>query len=101
VRLYARTRRRSCPQTGRVERLRLPAGSASTRASRRATRSARRYDPLIAKLIAHGATRDDALDRLAAALDETEVGGVVTNLPFLRWLVAHPRCAPARRRPRS
>jgi acetyl/propionyl-CoA carboxylase alpha subunit len=48
------------------------------------------YDPMIAKLIAHGSTRADALDRLAAALAQTEVGGVVTNLPFLRWLVAHP-----------
>jgi acetyl/propionyl-CoA carboxylase alpha subunit len=48
------------------------------------------YDPMIAKLIASGATRDEALDRLAAALAETEVGGVTTNLPFLRWLVAHP-----------
>ena len=45
---------------------------------------------MIAKLIAHGATRDEALDRLAAALAETEVDGVTTNLPFLRWLVAHP-----------
>jgi acetyl/propionyl-CoA carboxylase alpha subunit len=45
---------------------------------------------MIAKLIAAGATREDALDRLAAALDATEVGGVRTNLPFLRWLVAHP-----------
>ncbi|HKV67389.1 MAG TPA: biotin/lipoyl-containing protein, partial [Gaiellales bacterium] len=43
-----------------------------------------------AKLVAHGSTREDALDRLAAALAETEVEGVVTNLPFLRWLVAHP-----------
>src|SRR5207247_3337437 len=42
------------------------------------------------KLIAHGETRDEALDRLAAALAETEVGGVATNLPFLRWLVRHP-----------
>ena len=48
------------------------------------------YDPMIAKLIATGATRDEALDRLAAALAETEVDGVTTNLPFLRWLVAHP-----------
>ena len=45
---------------------------------------------MIAKLIASGATRDEALDRLAAALAETEVTGVTTNLPFLRWLVAHP-----------
>jgi acetyl/propionyl-CoA carboxylase alpha subunit len=45
---------------------------------------------MIAKLIAHGPTRDEALARLRDALAETEVGGVETNLPFLRWLVAHP-----------
>ena len=49
-----------------------------------------RYDPLLAKLVAHGPTRAAALDRLAAALAETQVEGVTTNLPFLRWLVAHP-----------
>ena len=48
------------------------------------------YDPMIAKLIAHGPTREEALARLADALAETEVAGVTTNLPFLRWLVAHP-----------
>jgi 3-methylcrotonyl-CoA carboxylase alpha subunit len=45
---------------------------------------------MIAKLIAHGPTREEALLRLRDALDETEVAGVVTNLPFLRWLVSHP-----------
>jgi acetyl-CoA/propionyl-CoA carboxylase biotin carboxyl carrier protein len=45
---------------------------------------------MIAKLIAHGETRDEALAKLLRALAETEVEGVVTNLPFLRWLVAHP-----------
>src|SRR3712207_9198408 len=45
---------------------------------------------MIAKLIAHGPTRDEALNRLADALAATEVVGVTTNLPFLRWLVAHP-----------
>jgi acetyl/propionyl-CoA carboxylase alpha subunit len=48
------------------------------------------YDPLIAKLIAADLTRQAALDRLAEALAETEVSGVTTNLPFLRWLIAHP-----------
>ena len=48
------------------------------------------YDPLIAKLVAHGRDRNDALELLAAALAETEVRGVTTNLAFLRWLVAHP-----------
>jgi acetyl/propionyl-CoA carboxylase alpha subunit len=45
---------------------------------------------MIAKLIAHGPTREEALDQLGTALAATEVGGVVTNLLFLRWLVAHP-----------
>jgi acetyl/propionyl-CoA carboxylase alpha subunit len=45
---------------------------------------------MIAKLIAHGPTRAEALARLGDALAETEVGGITTNLPFLRWLVAHP-----------
>jgi acetyl/propionyl-CoA carboxylase alpha subunit len=45
---------------------------------------------MIAKLVAHAPTREAALDRLAAALADAEVGGVTTNLRFLRWLVAHP-----------
>ncbi len=45
---------------------------------------------MIAKLIAHGGTRDEAIEKLRKALAETEVEGLVTNLPFLRWLVAHP-----------
>jgi 3-methylcrotonyl-CoA carboxylase alpha subunit len=44
------------------------------------------YDPMIAKVIAHGATRDEALDRLAAALGETIVAGPRTNLAFLKKL---------------
>src|SRR6476646_6768094 len=45
---------------------------------------------MIAKLIAAGDTRTKAFDRLAEALRETEIRGVTTNLPFLRWLVGHP-----------
>ena len=48
------------------------------------------YDPMIAKLIAHGGSRREAFAHLRAALAETEVGGLTTNLPFLRWLVSHP-----------
>jgi len=44
------------------------------------------YDPILAKIIAQGATREEALDRLATALDETCVHGVITNLPFLKAL---------------
>ena len=45
---------------------------------------------MLAKVIAHGADRGEALDRLAAALDDTVVLGVTTNLRFLRWLVREP-----------
>jgi acetyl-CoA carboxylase biotin carboxylase subunit len=41
---------------------------------------------MVAKLIVHGATRDDALTRLRIALDEMRVGGIATNLPLHREL---------------
>jgi len=90
VRLYAEDPRTFLPQTGRLERLRLPGGIRVDAGVEEGDEVGTSYDPLLAKLIAHGSTREDALDRLAAALGETDVGGVVTNLPFLRWLVAHP-----------
>ncbi len=46
------------------------------------------YDNLIAKLMVHANDRDAAIDRLGRALDETEIGGVQTTLPFHRF-VAH------------
>jgi acetyl/propionyl-CoA carboxylase alpha subunit len=90
VRLYAEDPRTFLPQAGRIERLRLPAGVRVDAGVAEGDEVGTAYDPMIAKLIAHGDTRDDALDRLRDALAETEVGGVTTNLPFLRWLVAHP-----------
>jgi acetyl/propionyl-CoA carboxylase alpha subunit len=90
VRLYAEDPKTFLPQTGRLERLRLPDGIRVDAGVEEGDEVGTAYDPLLAKLIAHGSTREDALDRLAAALAETEVGGVVTNLSFLRWLVAHP-----------
>jgi acetyl-CoA/propionyl-CoA/long-chain acyl-CoA carboxylase, biotin carboxylase, biotin carboxyl carrier protein len=90
VRLYAEDPRTFLPQTGRLERLRLPESVRVDAGVEEGDTVGIAYDPMIAKLIAHGETRDESLDRLAVALAETEVAGVVTNLPFLRWLVAHP-----------
>ncbi|HJQ51368.1 MAG TPA: biotin carboxylase N-terminal domain-containing protein [Gaiellaceae bacterium] len=90
VRLYAEDPRSFLPQAGRLERLRLPEGIRVDSGVREGDEIGTAYDPMIAKLIAAGDTRTEALDRLAQALGETEVGGVTTNLPFLRWLVAHP-----------
>ncbi|MEL7131562.1 MAG: biotin carboxylase N-terminal domain-containing protein [Pseudomonadota bacterium] len=47
------------------------------------------YDPMIAKVIVHGPTRDVALKRLSRALVQTQVGGTVTNLAFLGALAGH------------
>jgi urea carboxylase len=44
------------------------------------------YDPMLAKVIANGPTRDDALDLLREALDASRVDGIVTNLGLLRSL---------------
>jgi urea carboxylase len=44
------------------------------------------YDPMLAKLIVTGASRDEALSKLQAALDATEIGGIETNLDYLRQL---------------
>jgi 3-methylcrotonyl-CoA carboxylase alpha subunit len=99
VRLYAEDPRSFLPQTGRIERLRLPSNSllqgdlASLRVDtgvEEGDEIGLAYDPMIAKLVARGRDRSDALERLTTALAETEVDGVTTNLPFLRWLVAHP-----------
>jgi acetyl/propionyl-CoA carboxylase alpha subunit len=90
VRLYAEDPRAFLPQTGQIDRLRLPGSVRVDRGVDEGDTIGTRYDPMIAKLIAHGTTRDEAIAKLRAALAETEVGGVTTNLPFLRWLVAHP-----------
>jgi acetyl/propionyl-CoA carboxylase alpha subunit len=90
VRLYAEDPVSFLPQTGRVERLQLPTSVRVDSAIEEGDEVPVAYDPLLAKLIAHEATREDAFALLSAALRGTEVAGVRTNLPFLRWLVDHP-----------
>jgi acetyl-CoA/propionyl-CoA carboxylase, biotin carboxylase, biotin carboxyl carrier protein len=46
------------------------------------------YDPMLGKVIAHGATREAARRALVAALDDTAIFGITTNLGFVRDLVA-------------
>ncbi|MCQ4348246.1 acetyl/propionyl/methylcrotonyl-CoA carboxylase subunit alpha [Pseudomonas stutzeri] len=53
------------------------------------------YDPMLGKLIAWGENREEARQRLLAMLAETAVGGVRTNLAFLRRVLAHPAFANA------
>jgi acetyl-CoA/propionyl-CoA carboxylase biotin carboxyl carrier protein len=90
VRLYAEDPRSFLPQAGRVERLELPEDLRVDAGVEAGDEVSLAYDPLLAKIVAHGADRDESFARLHDALRRTAVGGVTTNLPFLRWLVAHP-----------
>jgi propionyl-CoA carboxylase alpha chain len=49
------------------------------------------YDPMIAKLVTFGATRDEAIERLSDALDAYYIRGVSHNISFLNALISHPR----------
>jgi 3-methylcrotonyl-CoA carboxylase alpha subunit len=48
------------------------------------------YDAMLAKVIAWAPTREVAIDKLNRGLEETDVRGIVTNIPFLSALVTHP-----------
>jgi acetyl-CoA carboxylase biotin carboxylase subunit len=48
------------------------------------------YDSMIAKLIVHGNTRDDALARMRLALAEMRIEGIATNVPLHRELIEDP-----------
>ena len=90
ARLYAEDPRTFLPQAGRIDRLVLPTGIRVDAGVEEGDEVGLSYDPMVAKLIAHGADRSDAIERLTRAVDETVVEGVISNLPFLRWVVRHP-----------
>ncbi|HMA75489.1 MAG TPA: acetyl/propionyl/methylcrotonyl-CoA carboxylase subunit alpha [Xanthobacteraceae bacterium] len=54
------------------------------------------YDPMIAKLVTHAPTRDEAISAQARALDAFYVDGIRHNIPFLAALMQHPRWRAAR-----
>ncbi|WP_296654049.1 acetyl/propionyl/methylcrotonyl-CoA carboxylase subunit alpha [Paraburkholderia sp.] len=105
ARIYAENPARGfLPSTGTLKHLRMPEGvefaigAAGQRAAVRIDSGVREgdtitpfYDPMIAKLIVHGTTREDALARMQRALEACEVVGPHTNVEFLHRLVT---CAP-------
>ena len=78
------------PATGTLTHLSFGPGARADSGVRAGDTISPYYDPMIAKLITHGATREVALKKMAQALRETEVGGTVTNLAFLGALCDHP-----------
>jgi excisionase family DNA binding protein len=93
VRLYAEDAEAGfLPALGRVEALRWPTGEGIRvdAGIELGSDVGGRFDPMLAKLVAWGPDRAAAFRRLAAALDQTLVLGLTTNLRFLRWLVRQP-----------
>jgi 3-methylcrotonyl-CoA carboxylase alpha subunit len=98
ARLYAEDPERGfLPQTGALHRLRLPPPDLARvdRGVREGDRVSQYYDPMIAKIIAHGEDRPAARNRLVRALAHTGVLGVATNLAFLARVAKHPDFAAA------
>ncbi|MCB9728990.1 MAG: acetyl-CoA carboxylase biotin carboxylase subunit [Deltaproteobacteria bacterium] len=96
VRLYAEDPAREfLPATGTLLRYRPPTGPGLRHDGGVAEGDvvSPHYDPMLAKLIAVGETRDAARGRMLDALARFEVHGVTTNLGFLHALVAHPAFA--------
>ena len=78
------------PSPGTVQRLDLPSGEGIRIESgvEAGSTVSVHYDSLLLKLIAHGATRQEALARMVDALDRCVVEGLQTTIPFLRRVVA-------------
>ena len=87
ARLYAEDPERGfLPSTGRLERLRFPIVHEQLRVDtgvREGDEVSVHYDPMLAKVIAWGSDRLDAIDRLRDALDAIEVDGIRTNTRYL------------------
>lgn len=77
------------PATGRLAHLNFPDHARIETGVRQGDTISPWYDPMIAKIITHGATRAIALRAMEAALVDTEVAGSVTNLDFLIALTRH------------
>ena len=99
VRLYAEDPSNDfLPQTGRLRVYRESAAGTGRRVDSGVSEGdevSPFYDPMLGKLIAWGDDREQARLRLLAMLDEFAIGGLKTNLSFLRRIIAHPAFAAA------
>jgi 3-methylcrotonyl-CoA carboxylase alpha subunit len=94
VRVYAENPAKNfMPSVGRITTWRLPEENAGLRIDagyRQGDAVSPYYDAMLAKMIAWAPTREGAITRLERGLEDTDVRGIVTNIPFLSALVTHP-----------
>ena len=98
ARVYAEDPERGfLPASGRLSHLRTPDGPGVRvdTGVRQGDVIGVHYDPMIAKLIAHGRDRAEAIRRLGRALEGYEILGVTTNVAYLSRIVSHPSYAAA------
>jgi 3-methylcrotonyl-CoA carboxylase alpha subunit len=93
ARIYAENPRKNfLPSVGKIRTWHMPDSSDGVRIDagyRQGDLVSPHYDAMLAKAIAWATTRDAAIDRLNRVLEESDVRGVVTNIPFLSALVTH------------
>ncbi len=94
ARVYAENPHKNfMPSVGRIRTWRMPEPSNGLRIDagyREGDAVSPHYDAMLAKVIAWAPTRDAAIERLNRGLGESDVRGIVTNIPFLSALVTHP-----------
>ncbi len=89
VRLYAEDPNKNFqPSSGLLTEVSFPANVRVETAVKTGSEVPPYYDPMVAKLIVHGATRDEALVKLGEALAATRVHGIETNRDYLRQILA-------------
>ncbi len=94
ARVYAENPHKNfMPSVGKIRTWRTPDPSNGLRIDagyREGDAVSPHYDAMLAKMIAWAPTRDAAIDRLNRGLEDSDVRGIVTNIPFLSALITHP-----------
>jgi len=94
ARVYAENPQKNfMPSIGRIKTWRTPQAGNDLRIDagyRSGDDVSQYYDAMLAKVIAWAPTREGAIEKLGRGLEETDVRGIVTNIPFLIALVTHP-----------
>jgi acetyl-CoA carboxylase, biotin carboxylase subunit len=91
VRIYAEDPKTFYPAPGRITTMELPEGEGIRHelAVHGTSVVSHFYDPMIAKLVVSGDSRDKAIERLSEALASYKIEGIKTNLPLLKEIISH------------